>query len=200
MTSSADLAVPRGLYCPNCEQMVPDGERCPADGTKLVRLGARVDPLIGRELDGRYTIIEKLGQGGMGAVYRSSQHGLGREVAIKVVNSHLVAEPEILKRFLREAKLASKLSHPNAVAVLDFGQTDDDVFYLVMELVVGSTLDHVIRAEKLFKPERVVRIGMQVCDALERAHELQIVHRDLKPSNMMLLDHGRDLIKGWPSR
>src|SRR5262249_20689275 len=142
-----------------------------------------------------YTILEKLGQGGMGAVYRASQHGLGREVAIKVVSSHLVSEADVIKRFLREAKLASKLAHPNAVAVLDFGQTDDGLFYLVMELVVGRTLDLVVKSEKVFKPERVVRIGTQVCDALQGAHELQIVHRDLKPSNIMLLSSGRDLVK-----
>jgi serine/threonine-protein kinase len=178
-----------------CEHSFTDGERCPTDGTKLVRLAARLDPFLGRELDGQYTILEKLGQGGMGAVYRATQHSVGREVAIKVVNAHLVSEPEAIKRFLREAKLASRLGHPNAVTVIDFGQTDDGVFYLVMELVNGRTLDQVIEAERAFRPERVVRIGAQVCDALEVAHALRIVHRDLKPSNIMLLASGRDLVK-----
>jgi serine/threonine-protein kinase len=178
-----------------CEQSFSAGERCPTDGTKLVRLEARLDPFLGRELDGQYTILEKLGQGGMGAVYRATQHSVGREVAIKVVNAHLVSDPEAIKRFLREAKLASRLGHPNAVTVIDFGQTDDGVFYLVMELVNGRTLDQVIEAERAFKPERVVRIAAQVCDALEGAHALRIVHRDLKPSNIMLLASGRDLIK-----
>jgi len=81
------------------------------------------------------------------------------------------------------------------VTVIDFGQTDDGVFYLVMELVNGKTLDQVVEAERAFRPERVVRIGAQVCDALEVAHALRIVHRDLKPSNIMLLASGRDLIK-----
>src|SRR5207245_2122538 len=97
----------------------------------------------------RYTVVEKLGQGGMGAVYRAQQHGLGREVAVKVVNAALVSEPEVIKRFLREAKLASRLSHPNAVGVIESGQTSDGVFYLVMELVAGRTLDMVIRADKV---------------------------------------------------
>jgi serine/threonine-protein kinase len=182
-------------YCPSCEKHFAAGDRCPDDGARLVKLVAQVDPYIGRDLDGRYTILEKLGQGGMGAVYRGSQHSVGRDCAIKVISPHLVSDAEVIKRFLREAKLASKLSHPNAVAVLDFGQTEDGVFYLAMELVTGRTLDQVLKTEGVFRPDRVVRIGTQVCDALEGAHALQIVHRDLKPSNIMLLDRGRDLIK-----
>jgi serine/threonine protein kinase len=195
VTTLADSSPPGEWYCPSCEKQFSLGDRCPDDGTRLVKLAVRIDPFIGRELDGRYTIIEKLGQGGMGAVYRSSQHSVGRDCAIKVINATLVSEPDVIKRFLREAKLASRLAHPNAVAVLDFGQTEDGVFYLVMELVEGRTLDAVFRAEKSFKPERVVRIGSQVCDALEGAHALSIVHRDLKPSNIMLLNRGRDLVK-----
>jgi serine/threonine protein kinase len=195
VNSQADSNPPGDYYCPTCEKTYGIGERCPLDNTRLVKLSVPIDPFIGRDLDGRYTIEEKLGQGGMGAVYRAHQHGLGREVAIKVVNATLVSDAEVIKRFLREAKLASKLAHPNAVAVLDFGQTDDGVFYLVMELVLGRTLDLVIKAERTFKPERIVRIATQVCDALEGAHALQIVHRDLKPSNIMLLSQGRDLIK-----
>jgi serine/threonine-protein kinase len=192
---AVDSSPPGDLYCPACEQTFHAGERCPADGEKLVRLEAQLDPLLGRELDGQYTILEKLGQGAMGAVYRAAQHSVSREVAVKVVSPHRVSEPAVIKRFLREAKLASRLGHPNAVTVIDFGQTDDGVFYLVMELVLGRTLDQVIDAEGVFAPERVVRIGAQVCDALEAAHALQIVHRDLKPSNIMLLSSGRDLVK-----
>ncbi|MDB4952544.1 MAG: protein kinase [Myxococcales bacterium] len=195
MSIAADSNPPGDFYCPTCERTFQVGDRCPTDQTRLVKLAARLDALLGRDLDGRYTILEKLGQGGMGAVYRSSQHSVGREVAIKVVSPHLVSEADVIKRFLREAKLASRLSHPNAVAVLDFGQTDDGVFYLVMELVTGRTLDAVIKADRVFRPERVVRIGTQVCDALEGAHALQIVHRDLKPANIMLLSSGRDLVK-----
>jgi serine/threonine-protein kinase len=195
MNTLADSNPSGEWYCPSCEKQYGTGGRCPEDGTKLVKLSVRVDPHIGRELDGRYTILEKLGQGGMGAVYRGSQHSVGREVAIKVISPSLISEPDVIKRFLREAKLASKLAHPNAVAVLDFGQTDDGVFYLVMELVSGRTLDAVFKSEHTFRPERVVRIGTQVCDALEGAHALHIVHRDLKPSNIMVLHRGRDLVK-----
>jgi serine/threonine protein kinase len=195
MSDAAHSSQPPGqFYCPTCEKNFAAGDVCPDDNTRLVRLKVN-DPLLGRVLDGRYTIQEKLGQGGMGAVYRGSQHSVGREVAIKLVTPQLVSDSDVIKRFLREAKLASRLSHPNAVAVLDFGQTDDGLFYLVMELVTGRTLDQVVKQEKKLKPERVVRIGMQVCDALEGAHALQIVHRDLKPANIMLLTQGRDLVK-----
>jgi serine/threonine-protein kinase len=183
------------MYCATCEKTFESGDRCPDDGTRLVRIKVHTDPLLGRELDGRYTIAEKLGQGGMGSVYRATQHTVGRDVAVKVVNPALISDPDVIKRFLREAKLASKLSHPNAVNVLEFGQTDDGLLYLVMELVTGRTLDQVIKTERTFTPERIVHIGAQVCDALEGAHALQIVHRDLKPANIMLLAQGRDLVK-----
>jgi serine/threonine protein kinase len=182
------------LYCPTCEQTFAHGERCPTDNTRLVRITTS-DSLIGRELDGRYTIGEPIGHGGMGTVYRGTQHSVGREVAIKVVMPNLVANPVVIKRFLREAKLASRLAHPNAVSVLDFGQTPDGLFYLIMELVSGRTLDVVLAAEGPLPPTRVVRIGTQICDALEGAHALDIVHRDLKPQNVMVIATGRDLIK-----
>jgi serine/threonine-protein kinase len=190
-----DSSPPADWYCPTCEKHFAAKERCPTDGTRLVRLSAANDPFIGRELDGRYTILDKLGQGGMGVVYRGMQHSVGRDCAIKVISPTRVSDAEAMKRFLREAKLASRLSHPNAVAVHDFGQTTDGVFYLAMELVEGRTLDEVLKEQRVFEPHRVVRIGSQVCDALDGAHAMQVVHRDLKPSNIMLLNRGRDLVK-----
>jgi serine/threonine protein kinase len=195
MSVGLDSNPPGEFYCPTCEKTYGLGDRCPDDGTKLVRLSSGADSLIGRELDGRYTIVQQLGQGGMGTVYRGNQHSVGREVAIKVVQPKLVAESATIKRFLREAKLASRLSHPNAVSVLDFGQTHDGLFYLIMELVSGRTLDAVLAKDVTLSPERVVRVATQICDALEGAHQLQIVHRDLKPANVMLLATGRDLVK-----
>jgi eukaryotic-like serine/threonine-protein kinase len=196
MTVGLDDSNPPGeLYCPTCEKTYGRGDRCPDDGTRLVRLASGPDTLIGRELEGRYTIVQQLGQGGMGTVYRGTQHSVGRDVAIKVVLPKLVADSVTIKRFLRESKLSSRLSHPNAVSVLDFGQTHDGLFYLVMELVSGRTLDAILAKETVLKPERVVRIATQICDALEGAHQLQIVHRDLKPANVMLLSTGRDLVK-----
>ncbi len=183
------------LYCATCEGVFASGVLCPDDGTRLVRLAIPGDTLVGRDLDGRYTIGEKLGEGGMGAVYRARQHAMGREVAIKVLSAGLVKDAAAIKRFLREAKLASRLVHPNIVSVLDFGQTNDGLFYLVMELVAGRTLHDLILAEHALTPARIVRIGAQVCDALEGAHALPIIHRDLKPANIMILGTGRDLVK-----
>jgi serine/threonine protein kinase len=183
------------LYCATCEAVFVAGELCPDDGTRLVRLSVPGDTLVGRDLDGRYTIGAKLGQGGMGAVYRARQHAMGREVAIKVVSPNLVKDAPTIKRFLREAKLASRLVHPNIVSVLDFGQTADGLFYLVMELVSGRTLHDLLAERGALGAERLVRIGSQICDALEGAHELPIIHRDLKPANIMVLATGRDLVK-----
>ena len=146
------------------------------------------DELLGSVLDGRYHIAARLGAGGMGTVYRAVQLSLGREVAVKVVNPALARDPAIVRRFLREARLASHIQHPGAVAVIDFGQTAEGLHYLVMELVRGRTLDTVRAAAGPMAPGRVVRIGMQICDVLMSAHHLSIVHRDLKLSNVMLVD------------
>nr|HEX4315857.1 protein kinase [Kofleriaceae bacterium] len=183
------------MYCATCERTYPAGERCPKDGGRLVRIH-RPDPLIGRELDGRYTIVDRLGQGGMGAIYRAVQRSFGRDVAIKVMNAPAGTNPELIKRFLREAKLASQLCHPNVVTVLDCGETDDGIFYIAMELVAGRTLSAILVENKRLAPERLVRIGTQICEALDGAHAMSIVHRDLKPTNVMVMTRsGRDLVK-----
>ncbi|HEX5062081.1 MAG TPA: serine/threonine-protein kinase [Kofleriaceae bacterium] len=155
-----------------------------------------VDPLIGRNLDGRYTIADVIGRGGMGTVYRGLQHAVGRPVAIKVVTPRPGADPSLFKRFLREAKLTSKLQHPNAVSIVDFGQTPDDLLYLVMEFVDGRTLEETVAHGGKLDPARVVRIGTQICAALQGAHALQIIHRDLKPANIMLHSiAGQEMVK-----
>ena len=186
------------LYCPACDSSFSDDVvHCPNDGTRLVRINDVRDPLIGRNLEGRFLIKERLGTGGMGAVYRAWQGSVGREVAVKVIESRLKGGRLAAKRFLREAKLASRLSHANTVAVIDFGQTEDGLLYLVMELVKGRTLNDVLLEDGPFPVDRMCRVGVQLCEALEAAHKLAIIHRDLKPSNIILLDDppGRDLIK-----
>ncbi|HEY1557906.1 MAG TPA: serine/threonine-protein kinase [Kofleriaceae bacterium] len=153
--------------------------------------------MIGEILDGRYEVIAKLGQGGMGTVYRARQVGLSREVAVKVLNPALLTQVDSIARFMREAKLGSLLAHPNTVAILDFGRDQSGHIYLVMELLRGRTLHDVIAAAGPLAATRVARIGIQLTDALEAAHALSIVHRDLKPENVMLLDvpGDRDLVK-----
>ncbi|MBL8949224.1 MAG: serine/threonine protein kinase [Myxococcaceae bacterium] len=194
-------AVPRAAehFCPACNTSHPEGlARCPKCNTALVRLAVvGGDELIGRELDGRFTVREKLGAGGMGAVYRAWQHSVGREVALKVIAGRQAANPTAAKRFLREARLASRLVQPNIVGVVDFGQTPDGMLYLAMELCEGRTLSRLIRDEGPFGIARALHIALQLCDALEAAHGAGIVHRDLKPQNIIVLDKpaGRDLLK-----
>ncbi|HEU5055162.1 MAG TPA: serine/threonine-protein kinase [Kofleriaceae bacterium] len=186
------------LYCPACDQSFSvEAQHCPNDGTRLVRLSDVRDPLIGRNLEGRFLIKERLGTGGMGAVYRAWQGSVGREVAVKVIESRLKGGRLAAKRFLREAKLASRLSHANTVGVIDFGQTEDGLLYLVMELVKGRTMGDVLLEDGPFSVDRMIRIGVQLCDALQAAHKLSIIHRDLKPSNVIVLDDppGRDHVK-----
>jgi serine/threonine protein kinase len=194
MTATQTSGLESGMYCPSCEATFAEGELCPNDNTRLVKLETE-DAMLGLVLDGRYTLVAKLGAGGMGAVYRATQHSVGRDVAVKVMAPNLVADPRAIKRFLREAKLASRFSHPNAVGVLDFGQTAEGVFFLVMELVEGESLADVLVRDPVLPMARIFRIATQVCDALDGAHAHQIVHRDLKPANVMVLAGGRDLVK-----
>jgi serine/threonine-protein kinase len=142
------------------------------------------DPLVGRTLDGRYEVLDRLGVGGVGVVYRGRQLKLGRLVAIKVLQQHAAALPEWRRRFDREAKALSALAHPNVVPVNDSG-IDDGVPYLVMELLRGRTLSELIKEGPL-SPARALDIVRQMLRGLAFAHTQGIVHRDLKPANVFL--------------
>ena len=153
--------------------------------------------LVGRVFEGRYEIRAALGAGGMGAVYRGWQRSVDREVAIKVIDPKIASRRDGVKRFLREAKLSSRLSAPSIVSVYDFGQTEDGILYIVMELLPGRTLAQVLEPGQPLGVMRAIRIGLQLCDALETAHAAGIVHRDLKPGNIIILDEppDRDTLK-----
>ncbi|HEV8230859.1 MAG TPA: protein kinase [Thermoanaerobaculia bacterium] len=141
---------------------------------------------------GPYEIVAPLGAGGMGEVYRARDTRLERTVAIKVLSSHLSASPEVRQRFEREAKTISQLSHPHICALHDVGR-EGDVEYLVMEYLEGETL-----ADRLLKGplplEQTLRYGIQIADALDKAHRQGVVHRDLKPGNVMLTKTGVKLL------
>jgi serine/threonine protein kinase len=201
LPSASDLATTEvhaeEAYCSACNQSYPiNTVVCPNDGARLIKLAAERDTLIGRVLDQRYEIRSPLGKGGMGTVYRGWQLSVDREVAIKVIHPKLSNDRSAVKRFLREARLASRLSQPNIVNVYDFGQSEG-VLYLVMELLRGHTLASELGKGRRLNPKRTVTMANQLCDALEAAHAQGIVHRDLKPSNIVILDDppGRDLIK-----
>ncbi len=140
----------------------------------------------------RYKILSVLAHGGMGKVYRAEQAPLGRLVALKVLSPDYKGEhdPGFHKRFFLEASTASKLKHPNTVTIFDYGKTDDDVFYIAMELLEGRTLHRLLRDEGPFTPERTVHIASQICRSLREAHGFGVVHRDLKPANVFIVKHG----------
>jgi serine/threonine protein kinase/Tol biopolymer transport system component len=141
---------------------------------------------------GHYEILELLGRGGMGEVYRARDTRLGREVAIKVLPESIAQNEEVQARFEREARTISSLNHPNICVLHDVGQ-DGDTRFLVMELVEGVTLEEKLRGGPL-PLEEVFRYGAQIADALDRAHREGVVHRDLKPGNVMITRRGAKLM------
>ncbi len=146
------------------------------------------DPLIGRTLLGRYEIIGTLGLGGSSRVYRAIQQPMGREVALKVVRSDLDEDfrEEFEVRFLREAALAGRLSHPGLVTIHDFGRSDDGHCFLVMELLRGRSLKKLIKKAPM-PPELALRLTAELARGLRHAHSAGLVHRDVKPGNVFLV-------------
>jgi eukaryotic-like serine/threonine-protein kinase len=138
---------------------------------------------------GRYRTQELLGRGGMASVYLARDGELDRPVAVKVLAEHLADTPGFRKRFLREAKLAAQLSHPNVVQVFDVGE-HDGVPFIVMECVEGSTLAEELKQRGPLDPAEVVDLALQICGGLEHAHAAGLVHRDIKPQNLLLRPDG----------
>jgi predicted Ser/Thr protein kinase len=134
---------------------------------------------------GQYQILSELGRGGMGVVYRARQPSLNRDVAIKVLPPALAFDREFVARFEHEARAAAALRHPNIVVIYDVG-SQDDLHYIVMELVAGEPLDRLLDAGKPLAPERVLHIARQIAEALDYAHEHGFVHRDVKPANLLV--------------
>src|SRR6476620_5521294 len=171
--------------CPKCGlEYLDTTTLCPSDG---VALETSDDSLIGKTLAGKYRIDARLSVGGMGTVYRGTHVLMDKTVAIKVLRPSLAADEKIVARFSREARAASRISHPNALSVTDIGEDNGTVF-LVMEFLSGKTLKQVIRDEGPLPLPRIVEITRQVGDALAAAHAQGVVHRDLKSDNIMLLD------------
>ncbi|HEU4835859.1 MAG TPA: protein kinase [Pyrinomonadaceae bacterium] len=172
--------------CPKCGVEYPDATTlCPVDGVALER---DPDSLVGTTLAGKYRIDARLNEGGMGTVYRGCHVLMDKTVAIKVLRPSFAADEKIVARFSREARAASRITHPNAISVTDFGEDESGHVFLVMEYLSGRTLKHVIRDEGPLPLARVVDITRQIGDALNAAHSQGVVHRDLKSDNIMLLD------------
>ena len=147
-----------------------------------------IEELLGRVWCERYQLLEYIGRGGMGAVFKARQVHMGREVALKVIHRRLCQDEKQIQRFEQEARTSSKLNHPNSIRVFDYGTSDDGRLFMAMEFLKGKTLGQLITDEGTLHPERVAHIARQMFKSLAEAHELGLVHRDLKPENLML-DH-----------
>ena len=152
---------------------------------------------VGSEVDGRYKIVELIGEGGMGKVYLAEHVEIGKRVALKVLHPSYSRMPDLVERFRREARAASKIGHPNIVDVTDSGATADGSVYFVMEYLEGVELGSVIEREGALDVGRGLRISTQICRALSAAHREGIIHRDLKPENIFLITRGgeADVVK-----
>jgi serine/threonine-protein kinase len=149
------------------------------------------DPFIGREiLDGQFQIVQKIGSGGMGSVYKAAQPEMNRMVAIKILHPRLTGRKDLVSRFRREARAMSQLSHPNTVRVFMYGELDEGSLYIVMELLEGRSLNQAVRRDGPMPIEKAAPLFAQVCGALQEAHGMGIVHRDLKPENIFLCNQG----------
>ena len=146
------------------------------------------DPLVGKVLADRFEILERIGEGGTGVVYKAKQITVDRICAIKVLGAHVSTDPSWVKRFHNEARAAAKLNHPHTVGLIDFGQTKEGLLFIAMELLQGRSLrDEIDRCGRL-PPDRALRITSQGCQSVGEAHSHGIIHRDIKPDNLYLCD------------
>jgi serine/threonine protein kinase len=161
-------------------------------GARTSYLPPKDDPLLGCTLVGRYLIQKKLGEGGMGAVYLATHNLLEKQVALKVLHGEFARKPDLVERFMQEARAASRIRHENVIDISDFGTTPEGLVFFAMELLQGHDLhEEVARARlagQLLPWQRSKRIFLQICAALTAAHALGIIHRDLKPENIYLVD------------
>ena len=166
-------------YCASCRGIFPvEATVCDRDGTRLEQ--------VEQVLAGRYVLKSILGSGNMGTVYRATQLPMGRDVAVKLMHSDLVRNPDLVARFEREAQAAATVDHPNAITVFDSGRSADGQVYIVMELLEGESLSAIIEREKDIPPDRALELWTPVVKAMVVAHRKGVIHRDLKPDNIFV--------------
>ncbi len=172
--------------CPTCQGSFPTHFAvCPQDGTQLVEAGAWA---VGSVVRGKYRVLAKIGQGGMGAVYKASHLAFEEVRALKVMAPELMSDDLFVKRFKQEAVITRKLQHPNAVRVDDIDEAEDGRPFIVMEFIEGRSLKNLIRDEGPLPVPRVCAIIKQVASALDAAHRINLIHRDIKPENIVLIE------------
>jgi serine/threonine protein kinase len=177
-------------FCGNCGAPVESLETTLTDPIENEATPPAVDPLVGQKLDSKYELLERLGQGGMGAVYKARRTHIGDEVAVKVLLEKYLAGREATERFRREARAAAMLRHPNIVTIHDFsdGVNSGAHAYIVMELVEGVSLRSRLKHEGKIDFERAVALLRGVCAGVGSAHRKGIIHRDLKPDNIIIAE------------
>jgi len=179
----------RMKQCPNCKRELKDQlVFCPFDGAPLKDKSA-ADEFVGLLLDDKYRLDEKVGEGGMGTVYRATHVQMENTVAVKILHPDLASDQYAVERFRREARSAAQIRHPNAVAVTDFGVTKEEgIAYLVMEFLEGEDLRQKMKRKRQLDFEETFLILSQTCAAVSAAHARGIIHRDLKPDNIWLIN------------
>jgi serine/threonine protein kinase len=174
--------------CPECQTQYDDEIRhCPEDGLDLSSV-EQDDELIGRSI-GSYRVIKPLGKGGMGAVYMAEHPVIGSKVAIKFLHPQYATDKKIVDRFFNEARAVNVIGHDNILKILDLNVTDDNRHYFIMEFLHGKALQDLVKPDAPISLEVAGPILLQVCEALQAAHEHKIIHRDLKPDNVYLIVH-----------
>ncbi len=180
------------IVCPQCAKVIDtEPNFCPACGVDLRGLSPTSNTLSGHLsgtlIDDRYKILEKLGEGGMGAVYKVEHVRMGKILALKILRPDSALDKGLKARFMQEARVVAKLSHANTVQVFDSGELQDGGLYIAMEYLPGRDLSWHLRARGSLSEEKAIAVAIQVLSSLEEAHGLGIVHRDLKPANIMLV-------------
>ena len=195
------------MNCPRCQHTLRDTasfcDRCgldvrghapqqpqpPGPVSEPTQPSAPPDPLVGHVIDSKYEVLARLGEGGMGAVYRARRRLIGDDVAVKVLLPRYVSDAEMLERFRREARAAAMLHHPNVVTIFDYGEArgEESFAYIVMELLEGESLRDVLRRDGRLAPARALRLLFETCAGVGAAHRRHVLHRDLKPDNIIVL-------------
>ncbi|MCD6308475.1 MAG: protein kinase, partial [Candidatus Latescibacteria bacterium] len=176
-------------FCTNC------GNRLGREGGTPVRPSSRVDAPAGSELDyierfkaavsGRYEVIREIGRGGMAIVFLAKDTRLERKVALKLLPQEIAMDKNFTERFMREAKISAKLAHPNIIQIHDV-DNDGEFTYYSMSYIEGISLAQIIKKGGALAPKIVTRLGIQICFALQQAHEKGVIHRDIKPENILI--------------